>query len=154
MNKIILNKLWQEGKMKKVLFLNLITVLLLVFFSTGFSQQRSLDEPAIKLKGASLLDPSRLKMYQSYSFSYFSSGKQSGTFGLYTNTLEYKISEPLLVRVGLGYLHQPFSMLNRGSQDLKGVILPNFQLFYQPSKSFSLRINYSSMPGWLEYGYR
>ncbi|MCJ7497199.1 MAG: hypothetical protein MUO78_03570, partial [candidate division Zixibacteria bacterium] len=138
--------------MKKVLIISLVVIVML--FSTGFTQERSSTESSIKLKGAGLLDPSRMKLYQSYSFSYFSSGKQSGTFGLYTNTLEYKISEPLLVRVGLGYLHQPLSMLNRGSQDLKGVILPNFQLFYQPSKNFSLRINYSSMPGWLEYGYR
>ncbi|MCJ7496623.1 MAG: hypothetical protein MUO78_00620 [candidate division Zixibacteria bacterium] len=138
--------------MKKVLIISLVVIVML--FSTGFTQERSSTEPSIKLKGTSLLDPSRLKMYQSYSFSYFSSGKQGGTFGLYTNTLEYKISEPLLVRVGLGCLHQPLSMFNRGSQDLKGVILPNFQLFYQPSKNFSLRINYSSMPGWLEYGYR
>jgi len=147
--------------MKKTLSLNLILAFLLLSFSTCFAQEKSLTQPVqngsnrtLELKGASLLDPSRLKMYQSYTFSYFSNSKQSGSFGLYTNTLEYRVSEPLLVRIGLGYLHQPLSVFRRGSQDLKGVILPNFQLFYQPNENFFLKIDFSSMPGWFEYRYR
>jgi hypothetical protein len=140
--------------MKKIIYLSLILTVLLLSIQSGFAQDKSVSEPSVKLKGFSLLDPSRLKMSQSYTFSFFSSGKQSGTFGLYTNTLEYRISQPLLVRVGLAYLHQPLSMFNRGNQSLNGVLLPNFQLFYQPSKSFQLRIDVSSMPGWYEYWYR
>ncbi|MDP3025056.1 MAG: hypothetical protein Q8O10_05930 [candidate division Zixibacteria bacterium] len=140
--------------MKKIIYLSLILAVLILSIQSGFAQDKSVSEPSVKLKGFSLLDPSRLKMSQSYTFSYFSSGKQSGTFGLYTNTLEYRISQPLLVRVGLTYLHQPLSVFNRGSQSLNGVLLPNFQLFYQPSKSFQLRIDVSSMPGWYEYWYR
>jgi len=140
--------------MKKIIYLSLILAVLILSIQSGFAQDKSVSEPSVKLKGFSLLDPSRLKMSQSYTFSYFSSGKQSGTFGLYTNTLEYRISQPLLVRVGLAYLHQPLSMFNRGSQSLNGVLLPNFQLFYQPSKSFQLRIDVSSMPGWYDYWYR
>lgn len=137
--------------MKKIIYLSLILAILILSIQSGFAQDKSVSEPSVKLKGFSLLDPSRLKMSQSYTFSFFSSGKQSGTFGLYTNTLEYRISQPLLVRVGLAYLHQPLSVFNRGSQSLNGALLPNFQLFYQPSKSFQLRIDVSSMPGWYEY---
>jgi len=138
--------------MKNALYLNLILLFLILSFSACFAEEKSLTQPSLELKGASLLNPSRFNMYQSYTFSYFSAGKQSGTFGLYTNTIEYKISEPLLVRIGLSYLHQPLSIFrDRGSQDLKGVILPNFQLFYQPNKNFLLRIDYSSMPGWFDY---
>jgi len=140
--------------MKKLIYFCLIIAVLIFSIQSGFAQDKSVSEPSVKLKGFSLLDPSRLKMSQSYTFSFFSSGKQSGTFGLYTNTLEYRISQPLLVRVGLAYLHQPLSFFNRGSQSLNGVLLPNFQLFYQPSKSFQLRIDVSSMPGWYEYWYR
>lgn len=140
--------------MKRIIYLSLILAVLILSIQSGFAQDKSVNEPSVKLKGFSLLDPSRLKMSQSYTFSFFSSGKQSGTFGLYTNTLEYRISQPLLVRVGLAYLHQPLSVFNRGSQSLNGVLLPNFQLFYQPSKSFQLRIDVSSMPGWYEYWYR
>jgi hypothetical protein len=138
--------------MKKYLSFSFSAIVLLMFLSTGLAQEKSSTLPSLELKGASLLDPSRFNMYQSYSFSYFSSGRTSGTFGLYTNTLEYKISEPLLVRIGLGYLHQPLSVFgDRGSQDLKGVILPNFQLLYHPSENFFLKIDYSSIPGWVDY---
>jgi hypothetical protein len=140
--------------MKKTLYLSLILFIFISSLQSCLAQEKILVEPSVKLKGFNLLDPSRLKMSQSYAFSYFSSGKQSGTFGLYTNTLEYRISQPLLVRVGLAYLHQPLSVFNRGSQSLNGVLLPNFQLFYQPSESFQLRIDVSSMPGWYEYWYR
>ena len=140
--------------MKRIIYLSLILAVLIFSIQSGFAQDKIVSEPSVKLKGFSLLDPSRLKMSQSYTFSYFSAGKQSGTFGLYTNTLEYRISQPLLVRVGLAYLHQPLSVFNRGSQSLNGVLLPNFQLFYQPSKNFQLRIDVSSMPGWYEYWYR
>ncbi len=140
--------------MKKTLYLSLILIIFISSLQSCLAQEKTLSEPLVKLKGFSLLDPSRLKMNQSYTFSFFSTGKQSGTFGLYTNTLEYRISQPLLIKVGLAYLHQPLSIFNRGSQSLNGVLLPNFQLFYQPSKSFQLRIDVSSMPGWYEYWYR
>jgi hypothetical protein len=138
--------------MKRYLSFSLSAIVLLMFCASVHAQEKSLTQPSLELKGASLLDPSRFNMYQSYTFSYFSSSRGSETFGLYTNTLEYKISEPLLVRIGLGYLHQPLSVFrDRGSQDLKGVILPNFQLLYQPNENFFLRIDYSSMPGWVDY---
>lgn len=140
--------------MKKTLYFSLILIIFISSLQSCLAQEKTLSEPLVKLKGFSLLDPSRLKMNQSYTFSFFSTGKQSGTFGLYTNTLEYRISQPLLIKVGLAYLHQPLSIFNRGSQSLNGVLLPNFQLFYQPSKSFQLRIDVSSMPGWYEYWYR
>ena len=141
--------------MKRYLFISLMITIVLIFSSACTAEEVNSILPSLELKGASLLDPSRFNMYQSYSFSYFSSNNRSGTFGLYTNTLEYKISEPLLVRIGLSYLHQPLSIFeNRGGQDLKGIILPNFQLLYQPNENFFLRVDYSRMPGWYRYGYR
>jgi len=141
--------------MKRYVITSLITIFVLTFSFNCFAEEKNSTLPSLELKGGGLLDPSRFNMNQSYTFSYFSIGKKSGTLGLYTNTLEYKVSEPLLVRIGLSYLHQPLSIFReRGSQDLKGVILPNFQLFYQPNENFFLRIDYSSIPGWYRYGYR
>src|SRR5512134_2280332 len=56
--------------------------------------------------GWALLDPSRFKMRQSYSISYYSGSGSSGSVGLYMNQLEYQLFNPLTLRVGLGYLHQ------------------------------------------------
>lgn len=100
-------------------------------------------------KSFSLLDPSRVKMWQSYTFSYFSGKGGSGNIGLYMNTIEYRPSDPLRIQVNLGYLHQPFSAI--GGQSTGGKILPGFQLWYNPNSKFYLHINISTMPLWYNH---
>jgi hypothetical protein len=92
-------------------------------------------------KSSSLLDPQRLKISQSYSFSYFSNSNSSGSFGTYTTTLRYQLSDPLSLTLSLNYLHQPLSVFGRDDLRVKNSILPNFQLHYKPCNSFSLWIN-------------
>ena len=70
--------------MKRYLIISLITTMVLVFSSTCLAEEKNSILPSLELKGSNLLDPSRFNMYQSYSFSYFSSSNRSGTFGLYT----------------------------------------------------------------------
>ncbi len=97
-------------------------------------------------KSLSLLDPARLRMYHSYTFSYFSGAKTSGSFGIYTTTLKYQLSNPLSLTLSLNYLHQPLSVFGRDDLGVKNSILPNFQLHYRPSNSFSLWINVLTFP--------
>jgi hypothetical protein len=113
--------------------------------------------------GFSLLDPSRLKMSQSYSISYISGSGYSGSLGLYTNTVSYQIADPLMLRVGLGYLHQPLGFLrNSGGRELLGSdkFLPSVSLDYRPSDAFHLSVDYRTVPVlWQDglgtgYGYR
>jgi len=92
-------------------------------------------------KSFSLLDPSKFRMSQSYTFSYFSSGKTSGSFGVYTNVMEYQVSKPLTLTLSLNYLHQPLSVFHKDDLRVKDAILPNFQLRYRPNNSFSFIIN-------------
>jgi hypothetical protein len=92
-------------------------------------------------KSLSLLDPARLRMYHSYTFSYFSGAKTSGSFGVYTTTMNYQLSNPLSLTLSLNYLHQPLSVFGRDDLRVKNSILPNFQLHYKPSNNFSLWIN-------------
>lgn len=105
--------------------------------------------------GFSLLDPSRFKMSQSYSLSYFSGSGYSGSLGFYSNTIEYRLSNPLTVRVGIGYLHQPLGSNSdsgaRAGLD-NGRLLPSFSLLYRPSNRFQLLIDYRTVPTIGEYG--
>jgi len=98
------------------------------------------------VKSFSLLDPSKLRMSHSYTFSYFSSERSSGSFGVYTNVLEYKFSNPLTLTLSLNYLHQPLSVFHKDDLRLKDAILPNFQLRYRPNDSFSFTINVLTYP--------
>ncbi len=147
--------------MKRYVNLILIVLFLLVSFSSSASTQK-LDQGSGKSivaesllgltpqsKSFSLLDPSRVKMWHSYTLSYFSGSGRSGNIGLYMNTIEYRPSDPLRLQVSLGYLHQPFSMI--GGQSSAGRILPSFQLWYNPNSKISLHINISSTPLWYNH---
>ncbi|HEX7401205.1 MAG TPA: hypothetical protein VF369_03415 [candidate division Zixibacteria bacterium] len=100
----------------------------------------------------SLLDPSRFKLYQSYSFSYFSGGGTNGSLGIYTTTLNYQISNPLSLTLSLNYLHQPLSVAGRNNGGIKNAVLPNFQLYYRPNSSFSFMINVVTCPSPNDWG--
>jgi hypothetical protein len=92
---------------------------------------------------ASLFDPSKLTMRQSYSFMYYTGGGRSGNIGLYMNSIEYAFSDPLKIRVDLGFLHTP-SQLISGSTSItdNGVIVPGISIDWRPTKSFNLRLDY------------
>lgn len=142
--------------MKRANKIGLIFIILVLLLSgSAFSQlqspsQTQSDQNLLgtnsKGKTFSLFDPSRFKMSHSYSFSYFSSGKTSGSFGVYTSLLEYRISNPLSVTLTLNYLHQPLSVFHKDDLRIKDAVLPNFQLRYRPNDSFSFTINIQTFP--------
>lgn len=98
----------------------------------------------------SLLDLSRLKIRNSYTVSYLSSGSRSGSFGLFVTSFDYQLSNPLNIQVDLGYLHQPFSM-GRNNIDIGSRILPNVRVNYNPSPYFNLSVNFMSMGNYYLY---
>jgi len=99
--------------------------------------------------GWGLLDPSRFRMRQSYSVSYMSGSGGSGSVGLYMNNIEYQLFKPLTLRVGVGYLHQPFGSrgANSGGVSLDdGFFIPSAGLEYRPSDNFLLMVDFRQYP--------
>ncbi|MFH1009890.1 MAG: hypothetical protein V1784_01485 [bacterium] len=95
--------------------------------------RRSLGIP---LNAVSLLDPSRMHMSHSMQMGYFSSGSQSGSYGMYLNSMTYEISKPLSVRTHLGFQFQPhgpaeWNPANYGNQFVGGA-----ELNWQPARNF------------------
>ncbi len=92
------------------------------------------------------LDPSKLHISQSYSLNYFSFSGQNFAQGLYLNTMEYEFSSPLTMRLQWGFAHSPLS--NQGVHGImgSGPFISAAQLFYQPSKKFSIGIEYNALP--------
>lgn len=130
-------------------------------FSSAQSQERAENTIATSFNGApragdllapaakagfSLLDPSRFHISHSYSLSYYSGGGRSGSVGLYMSTLEYQLSRPLSLRVGLGYLHQPLGFLNSNASPVGNEILPSFRLDFRPSDDFHFIVDYMTVP--------
>lgn len=117
--------------------------------------------------GWGLIDPSRFRMRQSYSLSYMSGSAGSGSVGMYVNNIEYQLFKPLTLRVGLGYLHQPFGSRGANSAGLSvddGFFIPSAGLEYRPSENFLLMVDFRQYPsgtapysrwgygGWSPYG--
>ena len=129
--------------------------LILLLFSSAFSQTQTpaknqFNQDALGIKSSaknfSLLDPSKFRMSNSYTFSYFSSGQTSGSFGVLTNVMEYQVSKPLTLTFTLNYLHQPLSVFHKNDLRIKDALLPNFQLIYRPNNNFSFIINVLTLP--------
>jgi hypothetical protein len=138
---------------KTITALSLIALLFGMVFSLIQPQASGINSSNENLLGVqsnaknfSLLDPQRLKMSHSYTFSYFSNSEISGSFGVYTTTLKYQLSNPLSLTLNLNYLHQPLSVFGQSNFRVKESILPNFQLHYKPSNNFSLWINVLTFP--------
>jgi hypothetical protein len=138
--------------MKKIF---LFSVLVIVIPSLMFAQLKSGVKPApsiseeLKLPSngisglGSLLDPSKFNMSQSYSVMYSNFAGRGNTFGLYTNTIDYRISDPLSLRLHLGYLHQPF-MKGLGLDN--GFLLGGAELNYKPMDNMLINIQYGNFP--------
>lgn len=97
------------AKMKKIIVLMLVFLPALLFAQSSPVTPSSQNPYAVKK--SSLFDPSKLSMHQSYSFGYYSGGGTSGSLGYYLNSIEYSFSNPLKIRIDLGFLHSPSSIL-------------------------------------------
>jgi hypothetical protein len=132
---------------KRFIFLTTIIVLLanpLPAQESGDFPQ-SLREPP--KSGFSLLDPNRFNMTQSYSFMYSSSRYGSQSLGLYLNSIEYQVSDPLHIRLDIGYMHNPGALVGNDSGYLgDGKILPGISITWKPADKFFLQFNYREMP--------
>jgi len=91
------------------------------------------------------LDPSRLSMHHSYSLSYSSFGGHGVSVGMYTNSLLYRISDPLDVQFDVSLMHSPYSSFGN-SGDFSGVFLNRAQLNYRPSENMWLQIQFRQIP--------
>lgn len=94
----------------------------------------------------SLIDPSRFSMSQSYTMSFYSIGNQSFNQGLYLNTMNFQVSNPLMMQVRIGYLHQPLGGLGTNNGINGKLFLQRAMLQYKPTETMSFTIDYQVFP--------
>lgn len=102
-----------------------------------------------------ILDPERFDMKHSVSMSYSSFGSQSLGMSMYTNSIRYKIADPLQVRADVSMMYSPFNSLPASMQDnINGIYLSRASLDYRPSEDVHISVQYRSLPGvYSPYGY-
>ena len=107
----------------------------------------SFIRPATASDWFDFFNPDNFKMRQSYSMSYTTMGGQGLALGMYTNSLQYKISNSLDARVDVSLQHSPYSTFDRRVQNsLTGVFLNRAEINYRPAENMLLRVSYQQIP--------
>jgi hypothetical protein len=135
---------------KRYLFIT--AVIMPALFGQGLSKDSHIFKPSELVQKPtgllnSFLDPNRFSMDHSYTLSFMSSGRHSTNLGMYLNTMTYQISDPLLMQLRVGYLHQPFGSMNSmPSSSNNTFFVQGAQLLYRPNKSLRISLEYQSIP--------
>ncbi|MCK5759851.1 MAG: hypothetical protein KAH33_01065 [Candidatus Delongbacteria bacterium] len=132
--------------MKKIIF-----AAILLTFGFAFSQFRS-DvqefDPRINLmtpSTGSLFDMSRIKIDHSFSMNYSSTGTNSAFVNEYVAGINYRISDPMNLRMELGMSYVPYSTFSiPGEEQDAQVYLKSATFDYRPNNKFHLQIGFNN----------
>jgi hypothetical protein len=99
------------------------------------------------------INPEKLSMHHNFSMSFSSFGNAGSMMvNSYMNTINYRISEPLLLRLNLGIMNTPYNSLKiaplENTQFFGGA-----ELFYRPSQNSLIKIGVDVRPGYYHPGY-
>jgi opacity protein-like surface antigen len=161
---IIKQEFTREMAMKSLLILAFSA-----FLATGVSsaQLKSLDEqpvsasqslvhPATSISSfLGLLNSDNFMMRHNFSLSYLSSGGDGISMASYTNSMFYRIADPLNLRLDLTLQGSPFGGSGTLSQgNFSKLYISRAQLNYKPADNMFLRLEYNQIPfGYLPGGY-
>ncbi len=92
-------------------------------------------------------NPENFKMTHSYNFSYMTFGKQSLALGVYTNSMFYKISDPLTMQVDISLTHSPFNSFGKQYQNqFNGIYISRAALNWRPSDNTFINLEFRNLP--------
>ncbi len=100
----------------------------------------------------SFFNAENFHMNHSYSMSYMTMGGRGMAVGMYTNSMFYRISDPLDVRLDVSMAHTPHNSFNNNLNDFSGVFISRAEVNYQPSENFRVQFQYRQVPYGI-YGY-
>jgi hypothetical protein len=94
-----------------------------------------------------LMDPRRMQMSQSVTFSAMSGGGGSYSQSMIQNRIDYKLWDPLTLHLDLGIL-TPLQASGTAAQGMqKGAyLIPDIGLEYRPTESVLFALRYVSVP--------
>ncbi|NOZ08572.1 MAG: hypothetical protein GXO91_06815 [FCB group bacterium] len=124
-------------------------LLLAVISAAGFSQfNPELNPNRIETNSGpgfmnSVMNPNRFQMNQSVSFTAVSGGGMSGSVGIFSNYLNYRISDKMNFSAGLHLIKPSFST-NFGDLQ-KPVLNYDLQFDYKFSENFRMQFNLIKM---------
>lgn len=111
-----------------------------------FKNQTDLPDisQAIVKPGAGILfglfNPERFHMHHTFSASYMTAGGDGMMLNSYMNTIDYRISDPLFLRMNLGIMFSPYNSFANNPALNKTQFFGGAELQYQPSNNTLLRV--------------
>ncbi len=94
-----------------------------------------------------ILNSDNFSMHHSFSMNYLASGEGGLSLASYTNSMFYRIADPLNVRFDVTLMGSPFgSYAGYQQNDFSKVFISRAELNYQPWKNTSIRLEYNQLP--------
>ena len=120
-------------------------------FKSDAEQQSSPSQSLVRPLGSinsflGLINPDNFRMQQSFSYSFLSGGGQGLSIASYTNSMFYKIADPLNVRFDVTLQGTPFSATTPYQSALNGLFLSRAELNYRPWQNFFIKFEYNRLP--------
>jgi len=109
---------------------------------------QSLVHPATSISSfLGLLNPDNFMMRHNFSLSYLSSGGEGLSMASYTNSMFYRIADPLNVRLDLTLQGSPFGQSGSFSQgNFNKLFISRAELNYKPADHMFLKLEYNQIP--------
>ena len=140
-------------KMKQ-LFIVIVTLLLCTAISSAqfkSNAETNVSQSLVRTTSGNallgFLNMDNFSMRHSVGFNYTSIGGSSVSLASYTNSMKYKISDPLNMRVDLTLQGSPFGNQGLFAQDnLNKLYVSRAELNYHPSQNFYIQVQYRELP--------
>lgn len=139
--------------MRSILFILVISIFFSISVIAQFKSQvekssvaQSLVQPGVSLNSLfGLIDPANFMMKHNLSMSYMSFNGTGLSLASYTNSIFYKISDPLNVRFDVTMQGSPLGQ-SAYQNALSGVFLSRAELNYKPWENFLIKFEYNQLP--------
>ena len=143
--------------MKKAIIIILVMSIPILTFGQ-FKKQAELPEFS-KIVGRTsglylgFLNPEKFSIHHNVSMSFMSFGNAGSMMvNSYLNTINYRFSDPLLLRLNLGIMNTPYNSFNNPALD-NTQFFGGAELFYRPSDNSLIHIGVNMRPGFYRPGY-
>jgi hypothetical protein len=93
------------------------------------------------------LNPDKLTMHHNFSMSFMTMGQHNMMVNAYLNTINYKISDPLSLRLNLGLMNTPYSSFNQSAINNTN-FFGGAELFYRPSDNTFIKVGFDVRPNY------
>jgi len=95
------------------------------------------------------INPDNFSMHHSIGLSYSTFGSQGTSLATYTNSMMYKFSDKMNIKLDASFVTSPYSSLGKNFQNsIQGIYISRAAFNYRPWEDFSISIQYRNIPNY------